>query len=177
MPAEALVALTRQHLRAFGPANRRDVAWWTGEGLTRVDAALAALRDELTDRPGPDGQTYFDVVKPPTGRAGDVGVRLLPEYDAAVVGYDPNSRDRFLDPAHLPQIWMSANGMFSASVLAGGRLVAAWKLVVDGADKARRRIEVEMFPGVPRLAEADLTDQVWALESALDVEVVDIVIR
>jgi hypothetical protein len=29
-----------------------------GEGLRNVDAALATLADELTQRAGPDGQTY-----------------------------------------------------------------------------------------------------------------------
>jgi hypothetical protein len=173
-PADALAALTRQHLRAFGPASRRDVAWWTGEGLTAVDAALAALADELTERPGPDDQTYYDLIAAPTGGHADPGLRLLPEYDAVVVGYDPKSRDRFLDPAHLPRIWMSANGVFSAGVLAGGRLVAAWKIV---ADKSRRRIEVEMFPGVRRLNEDDLANQVTALEAALAIEVDDVAIR
>jgi winged helix DNA-binding protein len=176
-PAEALVALTRQHLRAFGPANRRDIAWWTGEGLTAVDAALATLADELTQRPGPGGQTYYDLVDAPTGGHADPGVRLLPEYDALIVGYDPKSRDRFLDPAHLPQIWMSANGMFSASVLADGQLAAAWKIVADGAARARSRIEVEMFPGVRRLRETDLADQVEALESVLGIEIADVAIR
>jgi hypothetical protein len=173
-PAGALVALTRQHLRAFGPANRRDVAWWTGDGLTAVDAALATLADELTCRPGPDGQSYYDLADRPAAGHADPGVRLLPEYDALVVGYDPKSRDRFLDPEHLPQMWMSANGMFSASVLADGRLAAAWKLV---AEKARHRIEVEMFPGVRRLAESDLADQAAALETVLSIEIADMAIR
>jgi predicted transcriptional regulator len=173
-PAAALVDLTRQHLRAFGPANRRDVAWWTGEGLGAVDAALALLGDELTQRPGPDGHTYFDLLDAPAGGPADPGVRLLPEYDAAVVGYDPKSRDRFLDPEHLPRIWISQNGMFSASVLVDCRLAAAWRMV---SDKSRRRIEVEMFPGKRRLDESDLADQVAALEAALAIEVSDVSIR
>jgi hypothetical protein len=169
-----LVAVTRQHLSSFGPANRRDVAWWTGERLTAVDAALTALADELTARPGPDGQTYYDLADLAAGGDADPGVRLLPEYDAAVVGYDPKSRDRFLDPEHLPRIWASANGMFSASVLVDARLAAAWKLVTE---KSRRRIQVETFPGRRRLTEADLAGQVAALETALAVEIDDVAIR
>jgi hypothetical protein len=94
----------------------------------------------------------------------------VPEYDALVVGYDPKSRDRFLDPAHLPRIWMSANGSFSSAVLAGGRLAAAWRMTRDRAT----RIEVQMFPGLPKLRESDLADQVAALEHALDVEIADV---
>ena len=173
-PDGALVALTRQHLAAYGPANRRDIAWWSGEGLRTVDAALATLAEELTERPGPDGQAYYDLAEPPRGGASDPGVRLLPEFDAVVVGYDPKTRDRFLDPEHLPHIWAQQNGLFSSGVLAEGRLVASWKF--DGAG-AERTIEVQMFPGRSALAESDLADQVVALEQALDIRVTDIAIR
>jgi hypothetical protein len=64
-PDRALMALTRQHLAAYGPANRRDIAWWTGEKLGNVDRALTTLAEELTERPGPDGQTYHDLLDAP----------------------------------------------------------------------------------------------------------------
>jgi hypothetical protein len=173
-PDGALVALTRQHLAAYGPANRRDIAWWSGEGLRNVDAALATIAEELTERPGPDGQTYYDLAEAPRGGASDLGVRLLPEFDAVVVGYDPKTRDRFLDLEHLPHIWAQQNGLFSSGVLAEGRLVASWKFEGAGAE---RTIEVQMFPGRSALAESDLADQVVALEQALDIRVSDIAIR
>jgi hypothetical protein len=170
----ALVELTRIHLAAFGPAHRRDIAWWTGEGLRNVDQALAVLGDELTNRPGPGGMTYYDLADRPTGGTSDPGVRLLPEYDALVVGYDPKTRDRFLDPAHLPSIWLTENGSFSAAVLVDGQLAASWRLVGTGAE---RRLEVQMFPGKPLITESRLADQVTALEAALDLRVSTIQIR
>lgn len=173
-PDAALVALARQHLAAYGPANRRDIAWWSGEGLRNVDAALVVLADELTERPGPDGQPFYDLAEPPKGGAGDPGVRLLPEFDAVVVGYDPKTRDRFLDPAHLPHIWAQQNGLFSSGVLADGRLVASWKLTGSGAERV---VEVQMFPGRRALAESDLADQVSAIERALAITVTDVAIR
>lgn len=172
-PDGALVALCRQHLRAFGPANRRDVAWWTGEGLRAVDQALATLADELTTRPGPDGQQYHDLADAPRGSGGDPGVRLLPEYDAVLVGYDPKTRDRFLDPAHLPHVWLTANGTFSPAVLRDGRLCASWRLTGNGPE---RRVEVAMFPGMARLDPADVSDQVTALERALAITIADVAV-
>ena len=173
-PDAALVALTRQHLAAYGPANRRDIAWWSGEGLRNVDAALAGLAEELTERAGPDGQTYYDLAEPPAGGSTDPGVRLLPEFDAVLVGYDPKTRTRFLDPAHLPRIWAQQNGMFSSSVLAGGRLVASWRFATATGNRPERRIEVQMFPDQARLGEPDLADQVSALEAALAIRVTDL---
>ncbi|MEP6665130.1 MAG: crosslink repair DNA glycosylase YcaQ family protein [Nocardioidaceae bacterium] len=172
-PDAALVALTRQHLTAYGPANRRDIAWWSGEGLRNVDAALATLADELTGRPGPDGQIYYDLLDAPKGGGADVGVRLVAEFDALVVAYDPKTRDRFLDPDHLPHVWLQQNGTFSSAVLSEGRLSGSWKF--DGT-VGERRIEVRMFPGRRRLQESDLADQVNALEKALAIDVSDVTV-
>jgi hypothetical protein len=171
-PDGALVELTRQHLAAFGPANRRDVAWWSGEGLRNVDHALDALADELTARPGPDGQTYYDLVDAPADGDPDPGVRLLPEYDAVVVGYDPKTRERFLAPEQLGYVWNQRNGGLSAFVLAGGRVRGSWRLVGTGQERA---VEVRRFPG-ERLEEADLADPVQALETALDCRVADVML-
>jgi hypothetical protein len=173
-PDGAMVELTRQHLAAYGPANRRDIAWWSGEGLRNVDKALETLADELTQRPGPDRQTYYDLADAPGSGSSDPGVRLLPEYDALVVGYDPKTRDRFLDAEHLPHIWMSRNGVFSSAVLSAGALVAAWKLDGTGTE---RQIEVRMFPDRAALCQDDLADQVSALEQALAIRITDVQIR
>ncbi len=172
-PDAAVLAITRMHLAAYGPANRRDIAWWSGAGLRDVDRALGALADELTARDGPDGAPYYDLAETPGNGNGDPGVRLLPEYDALVVGYDPHTRDRFLDPEQLPYVWLMGNGSFSSVVLDDVRLTGSWKLTGSGP---KRRVEVRMFPGQRLLAESDLADQVASLEAALDMQVVDVVI-
>jgi hypothetical protein len=168
----ALVELTRIHLAAYGPANRRDIAWWSGEGLRNVEAALEALGDELTPRPGPDGQVYYDLAAL-AGRSHDPGLRLLPEYDSLVVGYDPKSRDRFLDPDHLQHFWLQANGSFSSALLADGRLVGSWKFT-GAADE--RRVELRMFPDMPLVTADDLASCVDALDAALDLRISDVVV-
>ncbi len=170
-PDGALVALTRQHLAAFGPANRRDIAWWSGAGLRQVDQALVALGDELTERPGPDGQTHYDLGEGTAAGEDDPGVRLLPEFDALLVGYDPKTRDRFLAPEHLAHVWQQRNGLFAAAVLAGGRLVGSWRFDGTGDE---RRLAVRMFPDAPKLTEAALTDQVAALDTALATRITDV---
>jgi hypothetical protein len=169
-PDGALVALVRVHLSSYGPANRRDIAWWSGEGLRNVDQALATLADELTERPGPDGQTYYDLADV-RARRHDPGVRLLPEFDALVVGYDPKSRDRFVDASHLPYFWLASNGMFSSVVLKDARLVGSWRFT---GPEGRRRVEVRSFPGEPSVSAAELGPQVAALETALAITVADV---
>lgn len=169
-PDAALVELTRLHLASYGPANRRDIAWWSGSGLRHVDAALSALGGELTARPGPDGQTYYDL-EAITARQHDPGVRLLPEFDATIVGYDPKTRDRFVDPAHLPHFWLASNGMFTSVVLKDARLVASWRFA---GPEGKRRIEVRTFPGAVAVTDSELAGSIAAVEIALDLTVVDV---
>ncbi len=169
-PDAALVELIRIHLAAFGPASRRDIAWWTGEGLRRVDTALTTVADELSERLGPRGDLHFDLLELPPGGSADPGVRLLPEFDGLLLGYAPAGRERFLDADHLPLVWGRENGVFSCAVLADGRLCASWKLL--GTEKPA--VEVARFPGTRRLDETDVGDQIAALESALDVRVEDV---
>ncbi|MGH3503397.1 MAG: DNA glycosylase AlkZ-like family protein [Nocardioidaceae bacterium] len=170
-PAGGLEQLVRVHLGAFGPATRADVAWWSGAGLRQVDTALAGLGEELTSRPGPDGLTYYDVTDPPPAGWSDPGVRLLPEFDALLLGYAPSARRRFVEPRHLASHFTPDNGMFAPAVLADGRLRARWRLVGSG-DSCE--IEVTMLPGESRLDESDLSNQAAAVSAALGIEIADV---
>ena len=162
----ALEALARVHIAAFGPSTRDDIAWWSGEGLTRVDAAVGRLGTEVVARPGPGDATYLDLADPPSRGHPDPGLRLLPEYDALVVGYHPKGRTRFLDAAHAESIWNRANGVFSAAVLYDGRLVALWRLVGSGR---RRDFEAWPLPGEPLPPEAAFAGPVEGLARAMGV--------
>jgi Winged helix DNA-binding domain len=170
-PDDALDSLVRVYLASYGPATRQDVAWWSGEGLTRVDAAVGRLGEEVVARPGPNGATYFDLADPPRGGPADPGVRLLPEFDGLVIGYHPKGRDRFLDPAQVEWISNRANGVVSPGVLHHGRLVGLWRLVGSGR---RRDVEVRPFPGESAPAESELAGPVADVARALDVEVRDV---
>jgi len=71
-PDGAVDATARRHLSAYGPASRHDIAWWSGLGLRVVDSALGRLAGELTEREGPDGRIYHDLLearRPPIRRA------------------------------------------------------------------------------------------------------------
>jgi len=166
----ALESLVRVHIGAFGPSTRDDIAWWSGEGLTRVDAAIARLSDEVVARPGPGGATYLDLAEPPSGGRSDPGLRLLPEFDALVLGYHPKGRARFLDPAHAESIWNRANGVFSAAVLYDGWLMALWRLVCAGW---RRSFEAWPLPGESLPAETEFAGPVEDLAHALGVEIAE----
>jgi hypothetical protein len=125
---------------------------------------------------GPDDQPLLDLAElAETGGAeSDPGVRLLPEYDALLVGYAGPNRTRFCGPEHLGNVWAKVNGVFSPIVLAGGRVVASWRTAGTGD---RLRLEVEMLPGESPLSADDLAAQVAALCSVLAISVTDVAVR
>ncbi len=170
--ATAHAQLVRQHLGAFGPASRRDVAWWMGVRLGDVDGALQRLGDEVVPLTGPDGAALLDLAEPPRG-GHDPGTVLLPEYDGLLVGYEGPGRDRFLDRRHLPLIWQKVNGLFLPGVLHDGRIVGTWRLVA-AARRSPARIEVTPFERVAGLDEAALAPSAEAVATVLAMEAPDI---
>lgn len=168
---EALTQLIPVHLAAYGPATRRDLAFFFGEGLTRIDAAVARLGDRLVRHTGPDPAGYLDLADPPRGGVADPGVRLLPEFDGLLLGFHGDGRLRFLEPDQLQQVWSKLNGLFAPAVLAGGRLVGTWRTV---GSARRTDIEVRMFTGLRALPDDQLTDPVHAVATALALEIADV---
>lgn len=153
------------HVRCHGPVSRHDVAWWSGLGLRTVDEALDRLG--LVGVPGPDGRSYVDLPDAPAPR--DLpGVRLLPEFDALMCGYDPSGRDRFTESDHLRRLWTQKNGMVLPPLLVGGRITGHWR--ATGSAK-KRPLEVVWFAGTHKPRKAELEAPVTALADALDITV------
>jgi hypothetical protein len=162
-PGDPLLETVRLHLAAYGPASRRDVAWWSGLGLRQVDALLDRL--DLVRAEGPGGATYADVRGAPPPRELP-GVRLLPEYDAVLCGYDPRARDRFVSPADHDHLVHRSNGYMLAPVLVDGRVGGHWR--IEGAGR-ERSLTLTCFAGSRRPQRAELDEPVAALGAALDV--------
>ncbi len=168
-PDSALAALVRRHLGAYGPVTRRDIAWWTGEGLTRVDDAVAHLGDVVEHIDGADGGVYLNLADRPVGP--DPGTRLLAEFDGLLLGFALAGRDRFVSRDNLPLLYRQVNGLFRPAVLHEGRLVATWRL--DGAGPSRV-LKVEVLPGERAPGTEALAPSIAALGAALDLEVSDV---
>jgi hypothetical protein len=158
------------HLSRHGPASRHDIAWWSGLGLRGVDEVIDRLG--LVGEHGPDGRTYVDVPGGPRPRPVE-GVRLLPEFDALMCGYDPAARERFGQPAHLRRLWNLTNGLVAPPLLVDGRITGYWRAP---GTAPRRPLDVVWFAGTRRPRKAELAAPVAALETALGITVTDVTV-
>ena len=157
--------VVRLHLACHGPSSRHDVAWWSGLRLGLVDEGLAGL--DVVEEEGPDGRTYLDLPDAPAPR--DLpGVRLLPEFDALLCGYDPKARERFVTADHHGRLWSNANGLLLAPLLVDGRITGFWRLSGSGRS---RSMEVTWFARTRRPRKDELAEPVAAVEAALGVAV------
>jgi hypothetical protein len=127
-PAEALGRLARRYLEAHGPATIADLAWWAG--ITKSDArvGIGAIAHTL-QRLEASGAEYWLPAGVPTGdlpRRAAGRVHLLPGFDEYQLGYT----DRSLQLGKYREAYgatVSANGMFSATVVHRGRVAGTWK--------------------------------------------------
>ena len=168
---EAMDAVVLLHLASHGPVTRHDVAWWSGVGLREIDAALARLGDRARSRPGPDGREYWDVSDGGPRPVGDVGVRLLPEFDALLCGYDSTGRGRFLTPEQHERLWNRKNGLMLPPLLYRGRIAGSWRAEGSGTSRTFR---ATMFHDAPRPSAAELEPAVSAAALAMGWEVAGI---
>jgi hypothetical protein len=167
--APSLTDAVLVHLHSHGPSSRHDLAWWSGLGLRVVDELLADL-DGLVADDGPDGRTYVSLPDAPASRTIG-GVRLLPEFDALMCGYDPAARVRFAAPHHLDRLWTGANGLVLPPLLVDGRITGYWR----ATGSARRRpLEVVWFAGTRKPRKGELDAPVRALEAGLGITVTDV---
>jgi hypothetical protein len=170
VPDDPVLEAARLHLASYGPASRRDLAWWSGLGLRQVDALLERL--DLAWTHGPGGATYADVpgAPPPSDLS---GVRLLPEFDAVLCGYDPGARDRFVSPADHERLWHRNNGYMLAPLLVDGRVGGHWRIEGTGRERA---LTVACFAGSRRARRSELDEPVASISSALGVSVTSVTI-
>ena len=167
---DAVERVVRVHLAAYGPATRRDIAWWMGSTLTPVDRAVDRLDEEIVRYASDARDPLLDLAEPPRGGA-DPGVRLLPEFDGLILGYAPENRGRFAHPDHLDRLFARENGLMSPAVLRDGHIVATWQSRRKGKQTV---IEVETLPAYAAVREDEIEGPVADIEKALSIDVADI---
>lgn len=124
---EALAELTRRYFMSHGPATLRDFVWWSGLKLTDARAGLESVASELVQEKVGEVVYWMSAEKSVLGR-GSSAVYLLPGFDEYLLGY--TNRSAALDPLHAGKVCPGGNGMFSPTIVIGGRVVGTWKRVI-----------------------------------------------
>ncbi|HKY16433.1 MAG TPA: winged helix DNA-binding domain-containing protein [Microthrixaceae bacterium] len=130
--ATATTGLVRRWLAAFGPGTETDLAWWTGLGLLKVRAALAALGVVEVDVELGDGTVSTGyLLSDDLDRVTSPGpwAAFLPWLDPATMGW--KQRDWYVGP-HADAVFDTA-GNGGPTVWWNGRIVGGWAQLPDGA--------------------------------------------
>jgi hypothetical protein len=154
--ADALDAVVRAHLRAFGPAGADDVAAWIGwkvgpirEAIERAEGVveLEGRLYDVEDGPRPDADT-------------EAPVRFLAAFDSVILAYAPKRRARLIPEGAFEQIYNRANLQIRPTFLVDGLVAGTWAAQVKGR---KASITVRPFGRLPRGAKGELGAEAEAL--------------
>jgi len=157
--AAARVELVRRYLGAFGPANRADLADWSGLRVADIAPALDAL-EPLRRFGSEEGRELLDLPRSPVPPADTPApVRFLPKWDSVLLAHA--DRRRVL-PEEYRKVVIGKNGDVAQTFLVDGLVAGTW-------ETARRRdrvqLRLEPFAPLPRGVRAALDDEAARLSA------------
>jgi hypothetical protein len=158
---EALAELALRFFTGHGPATVADLVRWAGTTARDARAGLAAVRDRLESVTVEGTEYLMDPGTPQrlaAAREEAEGVLLLPGFDEFVLGYA--DRSAVVPAEFADRIVPGNNGMFRATVVHRGRVVAVWRWHGRGA---KRTAAVEPFTELPE----EVAETIPALAAAL----------
>ena len=168
---ESLRELARRYLRSFGPATVSDFAYWSGMRVRDSKPAFEAISG-LTEDVSISGQRgKYLVLKEDadqlcSSRDLPLRVRLLPQFDALIMGH--KDKARFIEPSARGSVFLPRANV-TATVLLNGRVEGVWRM---RKEKRRWRLEISPFRELsPEEAEA-VSDEVEGLRefTGFDIE-------
>ncbi|MFG1603360.1 winged helix DNA-binding domain-containing protein [Actinoplanes sp. NPDC049265] len=164
--AEALGIIALRYFRSHGPATVADLARWTGLTVRDCRAGVAAAGDALATADGLTVDAALRDFSPPV-----VDDWLaLPGFDEYMLGY----KDRSLmlsDPDHLNAVVPGGNGVFQATVVRAGVVVATWKRTLRSSS-----VVVEVQP-LDRIKAGDRKHVAAALQPYADFQELTLDVR
>lgn len=126
---EALAELARRYVSGHGPAQARDLAWWSGLTVADAKRGLDACGSAL-ERTSIEGATHWCSAGPAVPRRRGPVVHLLPNYDELLVAF--KARSALLQPGIQPRT-SALSGHF---VIIDGRIVGGWRRRVTSSEVA-----------------------------------------
>jgi uncharacterized protein YcaQ len=162
---EAVRAVTRRYLAAYGPANREALARWFGmPSPAQAGRWLKGLGDEAVtvQLDGEELVMLAEDVAEAAAAEPAGGVRLLPAFDHYVVAA-PRDRDAVLPAAQRSRVYRP-QGWLSPVLLVDGRMTGIWSHERKGD---RLVVQVEPFARLTRAERAGAEAEAHALAGFL----------
>lgn len=135
---EAVARLAARYYASHGPATQQDLMRWAGLTSAEVKLGIAGAGASLiSEKIG--GTVYFLPANAPSPPAAARGTFLLPGFDEYMLGY--KDRSAFLAAEHADKIIPGGNGVFRATVVRDGQVIATWQ-----ATQAKKTVRVTPQP-------------------------------
>ena len=149
-PDEAVIALVRTHLAAFGPATAADIGAWSGLQVGRLRPAIDALAADGALWHGRDdrGRALIDLADAPRPPGTmPAPPRLLPMWDSILLAHA--DRTRIISDADRAVV-IAPNGDTLPTILVDGRVAGCWW--AEAGPGGRTRIVLDPFRPIPATA-------------------------
>ncbi len=160
-PEEALAAVIRRHLGAFGPAAPDDVAAWLGWRTPAVRAAIERLGNQLEQFEDERGRVLYDLPGAPRPDPGLAPpIRLLPWFDSVLLAYAPQHRERILPAAYRDRVYVRANLQWLPTFLVDGLVAGTWSVE---AGTGRATLTLRAFGKLPKPVRTALREEAESL--------------
>ncbi len=162
-PEKALTEVARRYVRAYGPANKDDFAYWWGPWPGVGAAAWAGLQDELVPVMLEGRRLHMlaaDLEHLPP-RPHGTSVQMLPNFDPYLMGQV--NRDHLFEAVHRSKVSRTA-GWISPVVLVDGRVEAVWSYKLS---KQSMRVDIKPFETLTPKVLTEAGARAEAIASAL----------
>ncbi|BFU44551.1 winged helix DNA-binding domain-containing protein [Krasilnikovia sp. MM14-A1004] len=137
---EALGLIALRYFRSHGPAPRKDFVGWTGLTATDAKVGIAAAGSALATVDVDGVEMIADAgLLDGSAPASDDDWWALPGFDEFLLGY--KDRSLMVDDAHKQAIIPGGNGVFRATIVRAGRVVATWTRTMG-----RSAVSVDVLP-------------------------------
>ncbi|MGH6654634.1 MAG: winged helix DNA-binding domain-containing protein, partial [Actinocrinis sp.] len=146
-PDEALDAVVRAYLRAFGPAGADDITQWLAWKVGPVRASLVRLAGALAEFEDESGRTLYDL---PDAERPDADVpapaRLLPWFDSTLLAYTPARRQRILPEGTWDRVYRRVGLRIDPTFLVDGFVSGLWSLKATARAGKTSKVVVTLAP-------------------------------
>lgn len=149
---KALCDLAMRYRVVYGPASVRDFAYWTGMRVREAQPVFDSMADSLVEVNVPEQKGTLLIQESDVSELLDaaerpVQARLLPQFDALIMGH--KDKTRFIESQTMSRVFLP-RGDVAATMLVDGRVHGVWTMKKE---KKIWRLELSPFD---KLSEEDV---------------------